>query len=82
MIMCFVVLAFWPLTNGDCSELLDYYYEDIHVKVWFYGSDTAASAKLSVWGWPYYLDYGLGIFAMTIICLLGWVSDLLLWLYN
>ena len=87
MIMCFVVLAFWPLTNEDCSELLTYeyyfygegnYQPFMHAVVQF-EDGTTTSVKLSLLDWTY-LGYGPGIFSTTIICVLGWVSDLLFYI--
>ena len=82
MIMCFIVLVFWPLTNENCSDLLsyDYYHNNfnIHAKVIFNYGVTTASAKLSLNNQSY--GYGSGIFGTAIVCLLGWVSDLLLYI--
>ena len=81
MIMCFVVLAFLPLSNDVCLEILKYDHDGIDAVAKFDNGATA-SIKIFDWQWQYgYYGYAQTIYATTIISLFGWVSDLLL-LYN
>ena len=73
MIIYLVVLAFLPLNNEGCRDILrnqNYdYWDGI---IWING--TPASIIFS-WppGWTYY-DFGEGLFVATIVCIFGWVS--------
>ena len=78
MIMCFVVLAILPLSDEVCLDLLKYDDDKIDAVVKFYYGKTA-SVTLLFWPWPFrYHEYAQSVYATTIICLFGWVSDLLL----
>ena len=81
MIICFLVLAFLPLTNKICLDLLEYDYDYMDAVVKFNNGATA-SVQIYYWPWQYgNYSYAQTIYATTIICLVGWVSYLLL-LYN
>ena len=74
MIIYLVVLAFLPLNNEGCRDILqDQNYEYWEGTIWI-NYDTPAKIIFS-WppGWTYY-DFGKGLFIATIVCIFGWVS--------
>ena len=72
--MYFMVLAFLPVNTGSCLAILE--YDDYVYAVIQYHNDTTVPVKFyKPWEWKYY-GYGQGLFATTIISLLGWVSRL------
>ena len=76
MIIYLVVLAFLPLTNGECQGILQKkHYEYWDGTIYINDDDTTAYVRLLYWppGWTYY-DFGRGLFVATIVCIFGWVS--------
>ena len=73
MIIYFMVLALLPANTRRCLAILD--YDDYIYAVIQYHNGTTVPVKFfySPWQWGYY-GYGQGLFATTIIGLLGWVS--------
>ena len=80
MIIYFMVLALLPANTRRCLAILNYddYSEDHTVYIYAviqYHNGTAVPVKLYYWPWEWQ-NYGndQGLFASTIISLLGWVS--------
>ena len=75
MIIYLVVLAFLPLNNGGCQDILqkkNYEYWEGTIRI---NNDIPTNVRLLYWppGWTYY-DFGEGLFVATIVCIFGWVS--------
>ena len=74
MIMYFMVLALLPVNTGSCLAILD--YDNYIYAVIQYHNGTTVPVKFDYSPqWVYY-GYDQGLFATTIISLLGWVSRL------
>lgn len=73
MIIYLVVLAFLPLNNEGCQDMLqNQNYEYWDGIIWISG--TPANIIFSrPPGWTYY-DFGKGLFIATIVSIFGWVS--------
>ena len=77
MIIYFMVLALLPANTRKCLAILEYDYSEDHIyAVIQYHNGTTVPVKFDYSPqWKYY-GYDQGLFATTIISLLGWVSRL------
>lgn len=79
MFIYFVVLAFsfMFLSNAGCLDLLqNAYFDHINAMIWLYNNRTTDPVELYYYDWVRF-DYGTGVFATTLVCLIGWVSSFL-----
>ena len=75
MIIYFMVLALLPAYNRSCLAILKYSEDFSIYAVIQYHNGTAVPVRVyyTPWEWQNY-DNDQGLFASTIISLLGWVS--------